>query len=75
MRRASVASSSRRWRWGDLPASIFRAFRRILALVSPPALIGASRVSQIESCVAALENLAFSQEALDAIEGILSALQ
>lgn len=36
------------------------------------ALIGASRVSQIESCVAALDNLKFTQEELDAIEDILA---
>ncbi|KHF34710.1 L-glyceraldehyde 3-phosphate reductase [Paenibacillus sp. P1XP2] len=35
------------------------------------ALIGASRVSQIEDNVAALKNLDFSQEELDRIEAIL----
>lgn len=35
------------------------------------ALIGASRVSQIEDCVAALDNLAFSADELQAIEAIL----
>ena len=35
------------------------------------ALIGACRVEQIEDCVGALENLAFDQTELDAIEGIL----
>jgi L-glyceraldehyde 3-phosphate reductase len=35
-------------------------------------IIGASRVSQIESAVAALDNLAFSKEELDAIEAILA---
>ncbi|MBN1922389.1 MAG: L-glyceraldehyde 3-phosphate reductase [Anaerolineae bacterium] len=35
------------------------------------ALIGASRVSQIEDCVAALDHLYFSGEELQAIEGIL----
>ena len=37
------------------------------------ALVGASRVSQIEDNVAALRNLAFSEEELDAIDEILSA--
>ncbi len=36
------------------------------------ALIGASRVSQIEDAVAALNNLAFSGEELAAIEAILA---
>lgn len=36
------------------------------------ALIGASRVSQIEDAVAALENLEFSQEELQSIEDILT---
>jgi L-glyceraldehyde 3-phosphate reductase len=35
------------------------------------ALIGASRVSQIEDSVAALDNLDFAQEELDAIEAVL----
>lgn len=35
------------------------------------ALIGASKVSQIEDCVAATKNLAFSSEELAAIDGIL----
>ncbi len=35
------------------------------------ALIGASRVSQIEDSVAALDNLEFAQEELDAIEAVL----
>jgi L-glyceraldehyde 3-phosphate reductase len=35
------------------------------------ALIGASRVSQIEELVAALQNLEFSHEELRAIDGIL----
>lgn len=35
------------------------------------ALIGASRVSQIEDCAAALDNLAFAQDELRAIESIL----
>jgi L-glyceraldehyde 3-phosphate reductase len=37
------------------------------------ALIGASRVSQIEDCVAVLDNLEFSAEELGAIEEILAA--
>ena len=37
------------------------------------ALTGASRVSQIEDNVAALSNLAFSDEELGAIEAILAA--
>ena len=40
--------------------------------VMSSAIIGASRVSQIESAVAALNNLAFSNEELDAIEAILA---
>jgi L-glyceraldehyde 3-phosphate reductase len=36
------------------------------------ALIGASRVDQIEDCVAALENLEFTEEELQAIDNILS---
>jgi L-glyceraldehyde 3-phosphate reductase len=35
------------------------------------ALVGASKVSQIEDSVGALESLAFSKEELEAIEGIL----
>jgi L-glyceraldehyde 3-phosphate reductase len=37
------------------------------------ALIGASRVAQIEESVAALNNLAFSAEELAAIDAILAA--
>ena len=37
------------------------------------ALIGASRVSQVEDCVAALDNLDFSAEELQSIEDILAA--
>jgi L-glyceraldehyde 3-phosphate reductase len=37
------------------------------------ALIGASRVSQVEECVAATQNLAFSPEELALIDGILAA--
>jgi L-glyceraldehyde 3-phosphate reductase len=37
------------------------------------ALVGASRVSQIENSVAALNNLEFADEELSAIEGILTA--
>lgn len=36
------------------------------------ALIGASRIQQIEDCVAALENLSFSKEELESIERILA---
>ena len=36
------------------------------------ALIGASRVSQIDDCVKALDNLEFSSEELSRIEAILS---
>jgi L-glyceraldehyde 3-phosphate reductase len=36
------------------------------------ALIGASKVSQVEECVAALDNLNFSEEELRAIENILA---
>jgi L-glyceraldehyde 3-phosphate reductase len=36
------------------------------------ALIGASRVQQIDDCVAALEKLEFSKVELDKIEGILT---
>ncbi len=39
------------------------------------ALIGASKPSQIEDCVTAAQNLAFSAEELAAIEGILAAEQ
>lgn len=39
------------------------------------ALIGASKPSQIEDCVAATQNLAFSAEELAAIDGILAAEQ
>jgi len=35
------------------------------------ALIGASRVSQVEDGVAALNNLSFSRQELDSIESIL----
>ena len=35
------------------------------------ALIGASRVSQVEDCVGALDNLSFSAEELATIESIL----
>ncbi len=37
------------------------------------AIIGASRPAQIENSVEALNNLAFSREELDQIEGILGA--
>jgi L-glyceraldehyde 3-phosphate reductase len=37
------------------------------------ALIGASRISQIEDCVAAADNLSFSDEELQAIEAVLKA--
>jgi L-glyceraldehyde 3-phosphate reductase len=37
------------------------------------ALIGASKVAQIEEIVAALANLAFTQEELNTIETILAA--
>ena len=40
--------------------------------VMTSALIGASRVGQIEEAVAALDNLAFSEEELAKIEGILA---
>jgi L-glyceraldehyde 3-phosphate reductase len=36
------------------------------------ALIGASRVQQIDDCVVALEKLEFSKVELDKIEGILA---
>jgi len=36
------------------------------------ALIGASKVSQVEECVAALDNLNFSEEELRTIENILA---
>jgi L-glyceraldehyde 3-phosphate reductase len=36
------------------------------------ALIGASKVSQIEECVAALKNLEFSEAELHTIDGILN---
>jgi len=36
------------------------------------ALIGASRVSQVEECVAALKSLSFTEEELNAIEAILA---
>lgn len=39
------------------------------------ALIGASKPSQVEDCVGALANLAFSGEELAAIDGILTAEQ
>ena len=35
-------------------------------------LIGASRVSQIEDCVGALNNLVFAEEELNAIDGVLA---
>jgi L-glyceraldehyde 3-phosphate reductase len=39
--------------------------------VMTSALIGASKVSQIEDCVGALDNLDFSETELEAIEKIL----
>jgi L-glyceraldehyde 3-phosphate reductase len=36
------------------------------------ALVGASKVSQVDDCVAALDNLEFSTEELQAIEDILA---
>ena len=40
--------------------------------VMTSALIGASKVSQVEECVAALDKLDFSEEELRTIEGILA---
>ena len=40
--------------------------------VMTSALIGASKVSQVEECVAALDQLDFSADELRAIEGILA---
>jgi L-glyceraldehyde 3-phosphate reductase len=43
--------------------------------VMASALIGASRVEQIEQCVGAINNLAFSAEELQRIDRILAAHQ
>ena len=40
--------------------------------VMTSALIGASKVSQVEECVAALDKLDFSETELSTIEGILA---
>jgi L-glyceraldehyde 3-phosphate reductase len=40
--------------------------------VMTSALIGASKVSQVEECVAALDKLDFSEDELRTVEGILA---